>query len=66
MSKSKGNELLQELYERLNGLWHKKGKYKNEPCGIEVVKDIIKRILGEYEDDTDIKGTNTTDNQEQC
>lgn len=62
MSKSKGNELLQELYERLTGLWYKKGKYKSEPCGIDKVKDLLKRILGEYEDDTDIKEYNSADN----
>lgn len=57
---SKGNELLQELYERLKGVWEKKGRYKD--CGFRQpeVKALLKKIITEYEYDTDIKEHNTT------
>lgn len=64
MSKSKGNEILQDLYERLKGRWENKGKYKGEKFTIFDVRDFLIKILKEYDDDTYIQGTNTTDNQE--
>ena len=56
MSKSKGNELLQELYDRLKGLWEHKGKYAGKRFPQSEVKDLIKRIIKEY--DTDFKEYN--------
>ena len=52
MSVSKGNELLQDLYQRLLGLWHNEGKYKGKPFNQSEVKDLMERILKEYEDST--------------
>ena len=57
MSKSKGNELLQELYARLKGLWEHKGKYAGQSLPQSEVKDLLKRIIKEY--DTDTETTNT-------
>lgn len=54
---SKGNELLQELYERLKGLWEHKGKYAGKRFPQGEVKDLLKRIIKEY--DTDTETTNT-------
>ena len=48
MSISKGNELLQELYERLRGLWYKQGLYRNMPCPQPEVKEMLEKILEEY------------------
>jgi hypothetical protein len=48
MSVSKGNELLQDLYQRLLGLWHNEGKYKGKPFNQSEVKDLMERILKEY------------------
>ena len=45
---SKGNELLQELYERLTGHWYKQGKYKGERFNQSQVKELMERILKEY------------------
>ena len=59
MSVSKGNELLQELYERLKGVWKKKGKYKNCVFKQNEIKLLLKKIITEYENDTDIKEHNT-------
>ena len=50
MSKSKGNELLQEFYERLTGHWYNQGKYKGEPFNQQQVKELMERILKEYEE----------------
>lgn len=52
MSKSKGNELLQELYERLTGRWYNTGKYKGQVFNQLQVKELLKKILTEYEDDS--------------
>lgn len=49
MSVSKGNELLQELFERLQGRWYKIGKYKNEEFSQPQVKELLENILKEYE-----------------
>ena len=51
MSISKGNELLQELYSRLSGLWYKTGQYKNERFNHEQVKDLIKKIKKDYDNE---------------
>ena len=48
MSVSKGNELLQELYERLTGRWFNKGIYKGKAFTQEDVKRLLEDILGEY------------------
>lgn len=45
---SKGNELLQELYERLKGNWENTGKYKGQPFPVKDVKALMEKILGEY------------------
>jgi hypothetical protein len=50
MSVSKGNELLQELYERLTGHWHNKGKYKGQSFSQNQAKELMERILKEYDD----------------
>ena len=50
MSVSKGNELLQELYFRLEGHWFNKGKYKGQSFNQQHVKELMGRILNEYED----------------
>lgn len=54
---SKGNELLQGLYFRLKALWE-----KGKPFSQQEVKTLLKAILREYEDDTDIKEPTSTDN----
>ena len=59
---SKGNELLQELYKRLKGLWEHEGKYAGKSFPHNEVKDLMKRILNEY--DTDIETTNTINKSE--
>ena len=46
---SKGNELLQELYERLKGNWYNQGKYAGKRFTQKDVKEILKKILTEYE-----------------
>ena len=51
MSVSKGNELLQELYNRLTGLWYKRGRYKTERITMQEVKELINEIKKEYDDD---------------
>ena len=51
MSKSKGNELLQELYDRLTGRWYNTGKYAGQKFNCDDVKVFIKRICKEYEED---------------
>lgn len=50
MSLSRGNELVQELYDRLTGLWYKKGRYKNERIDVNGVKELINKIKKEYDD----------------
>jgi hypothetical protein len=60
---SKGNELLQELYQRLTGLWYNEGKYKGQRFNQSQVKELIKRILKEY-DDTNIEEYNRADNNQ--
>ena len=50
MSVSKGNELLQELYQRLTGLWYNEGKYKGQPFRQPEVKELLEKILKEYGD----------------
>lgn len=50
MSKSKGNELLQELYERLKGRWESEGKYKGQSFTVEDVKSLLRQIIKEYEE----------------
>ena len=62
MSKSKGNELLQDLYERLKGRWENKGKYKGQSFTTENVKEYLLKIVKEYEDETNIKEYNSADN----
>lgn len=62
MSKSKGNELLQDLYERLKGRWENKGKYKGQTFTCNDVKEFLIKIIKEYEDDTNIKEYNSADN----
>lgn len=52
MSMSKGNELLQELHERLTGHWHNEGKCKGQSFNQQQVKELLQRILKEYEDNT--------------
>lgn len=47
---SKGNELLQELFERLKGNWYNEGKYKGERFNQNQVKELMKMILKEYEE----------------
>ena len=59
---SKGNELLQELYQRLTGLWYNEGKYKGQRFNQSQVKELMKRIIKEY--DTDIETTNTINESE--
>lgn len=51
MSVSKGNELLQELYQRLTGLWYNEGKYKGQPFRQPEVKELLEKILKEYGDE---------------
>ena len=51
MSVSKGNELLQELYERLQGRWYNEGKYAGQKFSVDDVKDLLNKILKEYEND---------------
>jgi hypothetical protein len=51
MSVSRGNELLQELYNRLTGLWFKKGRYKTERITAQEVKELINEIKKEYDDE---------------
>ena len=58
---SKGNELLQELYLRLEGHWFQRGKYAGQRFPVNDVKDLLKRIIKEY-DNTDFKEHNSTDN----
>ena len=58
---SEGNELLQELYERLTGNWYNKGKYAGQRFPVNDVKNLLKRIIKEY-DNTDFKEYNSTDN----
>ena len=64
MSVSKANELLQELYERLKCNWENNGKYKGEKFTIKEVKELMRRILQEYDNDTNIKERDRADNQE--
>jgi hypothetical protein len=64
MSLSKGNELLQELHERLTGHWHNEGKYKGQTFTGNDVKGFLIKIIKEYDDDTYIERNNTTNNQE--
>ena len=52
MSMSKGNELLQELYKRLQGRWYRQGEYAGQEFTCSDVQELIKRILKEYENDT--------------
>ena len=56
MSISKGNELLQELYARLTGSWYNTGKYAGTRFTQKEVKELLIKIIKEYENDTDIKG----------
>lgn len=66
MSVSKGNELLQELYERLTGHWYNTGRYKGQAFNQKQVKELLEKILGEYNNDnTNFKEHNRADNQEQ-
>ena len=51
MSKSKGNELLQELYQRLQGRWYNEGNYAGQSFTVSEVKILIEKILREYEND---------------
>lgn len=51
MSVSKGNELVQELYNRLTGLWYHKGQYNDERFTQKDVKRLIDEIKKEYEDE---------------
>ena len=51
MSVSRGNELLQELYNRLTGLWYKKGRYRTERITLQEVKEPINEIKKEYDED---------------
>lgn len=44
MSQSKGNELLQELYKKLKGLWE-----KGQPFPVAERNELIKAICKEYE-----------------
>ncbi len=46
MSKSKGNELLQELYFKLKGLWE-----KGKPFPEEDRKRLVKAIIREWEEE---------------
>ena len=46
---SKGNELLQELFDKLRGRWLKQGRYANIEFTVEDVKKLLKEILKEYE-----------------
>ena len=62
MSKSKGNELLQDLYERLKGRWENVGKYAGQSFTVTDVKEYLTKILREYNDDTDFKRDDRTDN----
>ena len=48
MSKSKGNELLQDFYERLKGRWENVGKYAGKSFNTEQVKEYLEKILKEY------------------
>ena len=50
MSASKGNELLQELYFRLQGRWYNYGKYAGQPFTTKEVKTLMEKIIKEYED----------------
>ena len=62
---SKGNELLQELYHRLTGHWYNEGKYAGQSFNQVQVKELMIKILKEYDDDyTYIKEHNRTDNQD--
>ena len=51
MSLSKGNELTQELYERLKGRWENLGKYTGEGFNTDQIKELLQKILKEYEND---------------
>ena len=51
MSVSRGNELVQELYNRLTGLWYRKGQYKDKKFTQKDVKRLIDEIKKEYEDE---------------
>ena len=51
MSVSKGNELLQELYRRLQGRWYNEGKYAGQKFSVRDVKLLLEEILREYEND---------------
>ena len=53
MSVSKGNELLQDLYDRLQGNWYRLGKYAGQRFTQKEVKELLKEILREYEYDED-------------
>ena len=51
MSVSKGNELLQELYKRLTGLWYNQGIYAGKKFNNEEVKTLLREILKEYKNE---------------
>lgn len=51
MSVSRGNELVQELYNRLTGLWYHKGQYKDERFTQKDAKVLIDEIKKEYENE---------------
>jgi hypothetical protein len=52
MSVSKGNELLQDLYHRLTGHWYHEGKYAGQSFNQAQVKELMIKILKEYDDDS--------------
>ena len=45
---SKGNELLQELYERLTGHWYNTGRYKGQTFNVHQAQELMEKIIKEY------------------
>ena len=47
---SKGNELLQDLYERLKGRWENTGKYAGKKFTVGDIKILLQEIIKEYDE----------------
>lgn len=63
MSVSNGNELLQELYARLTGLWFNEGKYAGKPFPQAEVMEMVNKIAKEYEDEIYSKRKSTRESE---
>jgi hypothetical protein len=61
---SRGNELLQELYNRLTGSWYKKGRYKNERITRQEMMALMEQILREYKEYDDAEVRQSESNNE--